>query len=59
MKIVVDTNIVFSALLKSNSPIVDILLTPRHLEFYAPELLKQELNTYSDKIRKYSKLTDT
>jgi predicted nucleic acid-binding protein len=35
MKIVVDTNIVFSALLKANSPIADILLNPhKELSIY-------------------------
>jgi predicted nucleic acid-binding protein len=58
MKVVVDTNIIFSALLKANSPIADILLNPHEdIDFYAPELLKEELALYTDKIRKYSKLS--
>ena len=44
MKIVVDTNIIFSALLNSNSNIVQILLKPNNnLEFYSVKFLQHEI----------------
>jgi predicted nucleic acid-binding protein len=60
MNIVIDTNIVFSTLLNPNSIIGDLLLNYQDtIKFYAPELLIQEIERYSDKIEKYSKLNST
>ncbi len=60
MNLIVDTNIVFSTLLNPNSVIGDILLNYQDaIQFYAPELLIEEINRYSDKIEKYSKLNPT
>ena len=57
MKIVIDTNILFSALLNPDSVIGSILMNiSNQFDFYAPETLKYELEYYSDKIIKYSKL---
>jgi predicted nucleic acid-binding protein len=57
MKIVVDTNIVFSALLNSNSRIGRLLLDTRnHFEFYSCKYLQKELFRCLPKIRKYSRL---
>lgn len=60
MKIVIETNIVFSTLLNPNSSIGDLLLNYQDsIQFYAPELLIEEINRYADKIEKYSKLNPT
>jgi predicted nucleic acid-binding protein len=57
MKIVVDTNIVFSTLLNPHSAIGEILMNIQdEFTFYAPELLKDELKRYSPKIAAHSKL---
>lgn len=59
MRIVVDTNIVFSALLNANTTMGEILLTLQDkFDFFAPELLRQELERYREKLGKASKLTD-
>lgn len=57
MIIVVDTNIVFSALLNPNSLIGELLMNVQEkISFVAPEFLIDEIEKYSDKIKKYSKL---
>ena len=59
MKVVVDTNILFSALLNSNSRIGSLLLDSRgRFEFYSCKYLKKEINRHLDKIRRYSGLND-
>jgi predicted nucleic acid-binding protein len=59
MKIIVDTNIVFSALLNSNSRIGRLLLDSRnHFEFYSCKYLQKELFHHLPKIRSYSGLDD-
>ena len=59
MKIIVDTNIVFSALLNSNSRIGRLLLNSRHyFEFYSCKYLQKEIQRHFHKIRNYSHLTD-
>lgn len=58
MKLVVDTNIVFSALLNSSGNIAKILLnTNESVEFYSCDFLKDELNLHHKKIQKYTKLS--
>ena len=58
MKIVVDTNIVFSALLNTNSIIGDLLLNSDEVfEFYSCNLLKEEIITHQTKLLSISKLT--
>ncbi len=58
MKLVVDTNIVFSALLNSSGNIAKILLsTNESVEFYSCDFLKDELNSHHKKIQKYTKLS--
>jgi putative PIN family toxin of toxin-antitoxin system len=55
MRVVVDTNIVFSAILNSNSKIAQILLTPRNiLNFYSTEQLLTEIEEHKSKIKKLS-----
>ena len=59
MKIVVDTNIVFSALLNSNGQIGKLLLDSRgKYQFYSCKYLKKEIHSHIDKIRRYSGLND-
>jgi predicted nucleic acid-binding protein len=60
MNLIIDTNIVFSTLLNPNSNIGDLVLNYQDsIQFFAPELLIEEINRYSDKIEKYSKLNPT
>ncbi|WP_295673155.1 PIN domain-containing protein [uncultured Mucilaginibacter sp.] len=57
MKLIVDTNIVFSTLLNPYSAIGEILMNIQdEFTFFAPELLKEELKRYEPKIAAYSKL---
>jgi predicted nucleic acid-binding protein len=57
VKLIVDTNIVFSTLLNPNSAIGEILMNIQdEFTFFAPELLKEELKRYALKIAAYSKL---
>lgn len=60
MKIVVDTNIVFSALLNSNSTIGKILLRPhKQLHFYSCNYLRTEIKKHSAKLLELTKLLET
>jgi predicted nucleic acid-binding protein len=57
MKIIVDTNIVFSAILNSNSRIGKILLNSRgHFHFFTCNYLKVEIQKHRDKLLKITKL---
>lgn len=55
--VIVDTNIVFSALLKSRSAFMDFLLTSRQ-KFYISELLIIEIFKHKGKIVEYSQLSE-
>ncbi len=58
MIFVVDSNIIFSALLNPKSSVGEVLLDIHsEYEFYAPEFLLDEIEKYSDKIEKYTKLS--
>lgn len=58
MNLVIDTNIVFSAILNPKSNIGDILVNYQDkINFYAPEFLLYEIEKYSSKIEKISKQT--
>ena len=60
MKIVVDTNIVFSALLNTNGNIGKLLFdSHNYLDFYSCRYLQMEIQNHFDKIQKYTKLTDS
>jgi predicted nucleic acid-binding protein len=51
MRIVVDTNIVFSALLNTNSKFYRIILQPRsRFNFYATDYLNSEIEEHKDRI---------
>ncbi|MBL7780109.1 MAG: hypothetical protein JNM22_02755 [Saprospiraceae bacterium] len=53
MKVVVDSNIVFSAMLNPESSIGDIILNSQQtFAFYGCEYLRQEINDHKDKITK-------
>ena len=56
MKLTVDTNILFSALLHKRR-IHDLLFYNPELELYTPELLHQELRKHHEKLAKLTKLT--
>jgi len=59
MRIIVDTNVVFSALLNSNSRIGGLLLDSRDkFQFYSCKYLQKEIHRHIDKIRDYSGLNN-
>jgi predicted nucleic acid-binding protein len=58
VRIIVDANIVFSAILNTNSRIADLLLNSKGtFEFLAPDYLQTELRKYHAKISIISKLS--
>ena len=58
MKIIVDANIVFSAILNTNSRIADLLLNSKgRFDFLAPDYLQTELRKYHGKISMISKMS--
>jgi putative PIN family toxin of toxin-antitoxin system len=60
MKIVVDTNIVFSAILNSQSWIGQILLhSDKTVKFYSPRYLQTEIQNHIQKIKKHTNLSDS
>lgn len=59
MKVVVDTNIVFSAILNSQSRIGQILLhSGKSVIFYSPKFLQTEIQHHLDKIKDLTKLSE-
>lgn len=59
MKIVVDTNIVFSALLNTNSVIGDILFnSDKYFDFYSCSYMRFEIQKHWNRLKKISKLSD-
>ena len=59
VKIIVDTNIVFSAILNSSSRIGKILITSKaHFQFYTCDFLRDELFKHRNKIIKLTGLTE-
>lgn len=59
MKIIVDTNIVFSAILNSNSRIGKILLNAKgHFQFFTCHYLKVEIKRHRTKLLKLTKLSE-
>jgi len=59
MKIVVDTNIIFSALLNSNYTIGNILFNSEdHFEFYSCGYMRHEIQKHWEKLKHVSKLSD-
>ena len=59
MKIIVDTNIVFSAILNSNSRIGKILLNSKeHFQFFTCNYLRIEIQRHRNKLLKLTKLRE-
>ncbi len=56
--LVVDTNLIFSALIPKASKIREILFES-NMTFYSPNFLITEIYTHKDKLLKSSKLTDS
>ena len=57
MKVVVDTNIIFSAILNSQSWIGQVLLkSDKSIKFYCPKYLQAEIFNHIEKIEKITKL---
>jgi predicted nucleic acid-binding protein len=60
VKIIVDTNIVFSGILNSNSQIGKILInSSKHFEFYSCDFLKVEILKHRAKLLKFTKLNES
>ncbi len=60
MKIVVDTNIIFSAILNSQSWIGQIILhSDKTVKFYSPQYLKIEIQNHLQKIKEIAKIDDS
>jgi predicted nucleic acid-binding protein len=58
VRIIVDANVVFSAILNTNSKIADLLLNSKGtFDYLAPDYLQTELRQYHTKISKISKLS--
>lgn len=58
MRVIVDTNILFSALLNVTTSMAEVLLSPQdEYDFFAPEFLRVELTKHSDKLKQLSKLS--
>ena len=60
MKIVVDTNIIFSCLLNTNSSIGDLIFNSEDIfEFYNCDYMRFEIRKHWTKLKKISKLKET
>lgn len=60
MKVVVDSNIVFSAILNSQGKIGNLIINgSKYFEFFTVNLLKSEIFEHKDKIIKISGLTES
>jgi predicted nucleic acid-binding protein len=59
VKIVVDTNIIFSGLLNTNSKIGELLINSQNsFEFYSCSYMRYEIQKHWEKLKKISKLSD-
>lgn len=59
MKVVVDTNIIFSAILNSNGLIGELLFNSEdQFEFYSSEFIIDELTRYKTKLQSLTKMTE-
>ena len=59
MRIVIDTNIVFSSILNSNSKLARILLLPKsRFNFYSTEQLLAEIEQHKHKIKALTDFSD-
>lgn len=59
MRIIVDTNIAFSAILNTNSKIARIILQPKsRLHFYSTDLLMNEILEHKNKLKRLADFSD-
>ena len=59
MKLIIDSNIVFSALLNSNSKIGELILQGgNYFEFFTIYQLEDEILNHKDKVLKHSKISE-
>ncbi len=59
MKIILDTNIIFSALLNSNGTIGDIIFESENaFKFYSCDYMRYEIEKHWEKLKKISKLSE-
>jgi predicted nucleic acid-binding protein len=59
MKIIVDSNIIFSALLRTQTTFGQIIFnSDRIFEFYSPKYMRTEIRKHWSKLLRISKLTD-
>jgi predicted nucleic acid-binding protein len=59
VKIIIDTNIIFSTLLKTKTTFDRIIFNSDGVfEFYSPHYLRSEIRRHWPRIKKISKLTD-
>lgn len=60
MKIIVDTNIIFSALLNTSGKIGDLIFDSENVfEFFSCDYMRFEIENHWNKLKQISKLTDT
>lgn len=60
MKIIIDTNIIFSGLINSNGTIGDLILNSHNiLEFYSCNYMRYEIEKHWEKLKRISKLSDS
>ncbi len=59
MKLIVDSNIIFSALLKTRNTFGQIILNSTDIfEFYSPNRMRTEIRSHWNKLKKISSLSD-
>jgi predicted nucleic acid-binding protein len=59
VKVIVDTNVIFSALLNSNNSIGDLLFNSgKVFEFYSCNYMRFEINKHWVKLKRISKLSE-
>lgn len=59
MKLIVDTNIIFSCLLNTNNDLSKIIFFVENgIHFYSCNYMLDEISNHWDKLKKYSKLND-
>ncbi len=59
MKIIIDTNVIFSALLNTNGIIGEVLFNSKDvLEFYSCAYMRDEIHRHWEKLKKISRLSD-
>lgn len=59
MKIVIDTNIIFSAILNTNGTIGDLIFNSQNIfDFYSSHYMNLEINNHWERLKKISRLSD-